>query len=72
MTTPPTYTFGAVTLTADECRALHALIDILSGGNAQDAFTWDGTEDPADAQARACAKVYKAAGFKVPKELKGV
>jgi hypothetical protein len=62
----------AVTLTAEECRAAYGLIDELSGGNAANVFAWDGTDDPADALHRAVAKLFAAAGVRVPDELKDV
>ena len=55
-----------ITLTAEECKALHELIDQLSGGNPENVFAWDGTDDLADATTRAAAKVFMAAGRDVP------
>lgn len=55
-----------LTLTAAECRALYDLIDMLSGGNANGVF---GEEMPGgldDDTSRACAKVFAAAGRRVP------
>ena len=53
-----------VTLTAEECRALHGLIDQLSGGNAIDVF---GDEAAGlDVTGEACAKVFGVAGMGMP------
>lgn len=59
-----------ITLTAQECAALHDLIYCLSGGNPEYAFDWDGPNDPRDPGLAACAKVYHAAGRRIPDDLR--
>lgn len=60
---------ASITLTPAECRALHELIAMLSGGNPENVFDWEGHDDPADVQVRAVTKVYMAAGERVPYHL---
>ncbi len=55
-----------VTLTEDECKAVHEMIDMLSGCNPENVFAWDGTDDPSDPQTSAFVKIYKAVGQRVP------
>ena len=55
-----------VTLTAAECKALYRLISDVSGHNPEYVFSWDGTDDPHDPMTAACAKIYRAAGARVP------
>jgi len=59
-----------ITLTVEECKALYELIDSLSGCNAGNVFGWDGSDDLSDPTTSACAKVFRAAGKEVPKELR--
>jgi hypothetical protein len=58
-----------VTLTEAECKALHDLIGQLAGGNPENVFAWDGTDDAADPTTAACVKVYRAAGKSIPEGL---
>lgn len=53
------------TLTAGECMALYQLIDMASGGNADDAWG-SGPHDPRDLLESALVKVYGTAGRSVP------
>lgn len=59
----------SVTLNTEECKAIHELIDQLSGGNPENAFSHDGDNDPTCSMMSACAKVYNAAGRSIPEEL---
>jgi len=54
-----------VTLSTEECKAIHELIDQLSGGNPESVFTWedDSLHDPICA---ACVKIYREAGEPTP------
>ncbi len=53
-------------LDVEEAKALHELIDQLSGWNAANVFAWDGTDDLADPGISACAKIFEAAGQRTP------
>jgi hypothetical protein len=55
-----------VTLNEDECKAIHDMISMLSGGNPENVFAWDGSDEPSDPATSAFVKVYRAAGQKVP------
>ena len=59
-----------ITLTTEECKAIHELIGMLSGDNPEYAFAWDGTDDMSDPQTSACFKIYTEAGRNVPDNLK--
>jgi hypothetical protein len=59
-----------VTLSEAECKALFDLISDLSGHNPENVFAWNGADDPKDPQCSACAKVYQAAGRRVPDNLR--
>jgi hypothetical protein len=59
-----------VTLTGAECEALFDLISDLSGHNPENVFAWNGADDPTDPLCSACAKVYQAAGRRVPDNLR--
>lgn len=61
-----------ITLTTEECKAIHNLIAQLTGGNPENVFDWDGPNDRADPYMTALAKIYLAAGADVPDNLKGV
>lgn len=61
-----------VTLTTEECKAIYELMGDLSGCNPEYVFAWDGTDDPNCVITRAAAKLYKAAGKRIPKEMEEV
>lgn len=54
--------------TTEECQELYFLLDSLSGGNAENVFAWDGTDDPSDPGISAAVKLFKACGRSVPEE----
>lgn len=56
-----------VAFTRQEANAIYDLIDSLSGGNPENGFANDGTDDPENAYTRALAKLFLATGHKVPK-----
>lgn len=58
-----------ITLNEAEARAVFDLIDGLSGGSPENAFAWDGTDDPSDPTTRAMVKIFKACGRAVPENL---
>lgn len=58
-----------ITLTHEEAEAIHELIGILSGGNPENVFSWDGKDSMADPTTSACVKIYAAIGQKVPDNL---
>lgn len=55
-----------IILTENECKALHGLIDGMSGGNPENVFAWDGTDDMNEPVIAAAAKIYQNAGEKTP------
>ena len=61
-----------IQLTEEECRAVYRLIDELSGGNADNAFNWEGHDSPNEPHDRALAKIFHAAGKAIPSQLEGV
>jgi len=64
-----------ITLTEEECKAVHELISSLSGGNPEYcflAFVTGEVDNPTDPGNRACAKIYECAGAQVPDNLKGL
>lgn len=61
-----------ITLTTEECKALHGLIGSLSGHSPESAFAWDGSDDAKDPTTRALVKVYRAAGALVPDSVRFV
>lgn len=56
-------------LTAEECKALYALLDEMSGDNADACFSRDGTDTLTDPTTSALVKVFRAAGEEVPEGL---
>ena len=59
-----------ITLTKEECEAVHEMISMLSGCNPENVFAWDGTDSNEDTTTRAFAKIYKMAGANVPDSCK--
>jgi hypothetical protein len=59
----------AVTLSKEECAAIHELIGQLSGHNPENVFSHDGDNDPNEPMMSACAKIYNASGHSIPEEL---
>jgi len=55
-----------LSLTREEAKAVHEIIDQLSGGNPQNVFAWDGTDNLENPTTRAMAKIYLMAGEKIP------
>mgnify|MGYP001615456865 FL=1 len=60
-----------ITLTREECEALYDLIDQLSGGNPENVFAWDGTDDLSRPCISAAVKLFTAAAEDVPENLVG-
>lgn len=58
-----------VRLTQEECEAIFETLDILSGGNADSCFGWDGTDDPTDPSVSGFAKIWAALDREIPEEL---
>lgn len=58
-----------IEFTLEECKALYETIDNLSGGNAENAFRWDGSDSKDTPHSTAHAKLFKACGQDIPKEL---
>lgn len=54
------------TLTTAEMCALYDLIAELTGGNPENVFAWDGTDDIAEPRISAMVKVFRANGRSVP------
>lgn len=61
-----------VVLTDSEAASIVGIIGMLSGGNAENVFAWDGSDDPSDPGISGPAKLYKAAGDKVPATCEGL
>lgn len=59
-----------IQLTNEECGALYDLINDLSGGNAENVFTWDEPNDLSHPWVSACAKVFVEADRAIPDNLK--
>jgi len=59
-----------VILNKKEAEAVVELLDQLSGGNPENVFAWDGSDDLADATTSAVYKLFKACGKNVPANLK--
>jgi hypothetical protein len=60
-------------LSIQECRAIYELIDMLSGGNAENVFSdnlWDGESLPLTNEDIAFGKLYCYLGKEVPKRVK--
>lgn len=57
-------------MTEAEMKALYDLIEQLSGGNAENVFAWDGSDDASDPTTSACVKLFKAKGVRLPDNLK--
>ncbi len=64
-----------ITLTRQECEAVHETIGYLSGHNPEYVFSHFSVgepDDPADPTARAFAKIYRCAGEQVPPNLREI
>ena len=61
-----------VAFTLEEAEAIYDLICNLSGGNPEYAFGWGSGDTLDNVHDRACAKLYKACGKRVPKSCEGV
>lgn len=59
----------SVTFTYEEINAIYDLIDELSGGNASNAFSWDGKDSLEDENTSAMCKIFKTLGRSIPKNL---
>jgi hypothetical protein len=55
-----------VTFTKDEVKEIYEWIDAMSGGNPENGFMWDGTDDPKHPQISALVKVFKCIGRRIP------
>lgn len=60
----------SISFTKDEVGEIFSLIDSLSGGNASDAFMWDGSDDPTCPSVSALVKLYKCVGHRIPESCK--
>lgn len=55
-----------ITLTTEECKAIHEMIVFLSDNNPETVFLWDGTDDPKEPITSAFVKIYREIGADVP------
>lgn len=56
-------------LTLAEAKAVYELIDQLSGGNPENVFAWDGSDDWESPLTRAMVKLFRECKRKVPANL---
>lgn len=61
-----------VSLTREECEAIHDLINMLSGDNARHTFNWEGDDDPADPMTSGPAKIFMGCGRDVPDQCRNI
>lgn len=61
---------NGIILSTAECTALFETLEQLTGGNPENVFAWDGSDDPDDPTTSAWAKVFVAAGRSVPTVLR--
>jgi len=58
-----------ITFTKGECEIILTIISQLSDGYPENIFAWDGTDSIRDSIIYVAAKLYRAAGERVPKEV---
>ena len=58
-----------ITLNKAEAEAVFELIDQMSGGNPENGFSWDGTDDMSNPTTSALFKIFKECGRNVPENL---
>lgn len=63
------YLDGNVTFTKEEVAAIYELIGQLSGHNPENAFAWDGTDDPKSPYTSALVKLFRSVGRTIPENL---
>ena len=64
-----------VSLSKEECEAVHEMIGMLSGHNPEYVFSYFSSgeeDDPEDPASTAFAKIYSAAGASIPPNLREV
>jgi len=66
----PVKTNNEVSFTLEECKSLYDFLDMLSGGNPENIFAWDGTDSMEDVSTRTAYKLFTALGRRVPENLK--
>ena len=65
----------SITLTEEECRAIHDMIGMMNGQNPEyvfSAFSTGEPDDPNDPYVSGFAKIYECAGQTVPDNMKGL
>lgn len=58
-----------IKLTKAECQSVYNVIGMLSGGNPENVFAWNGEDSISDAEVSAFAKIFHAIGERVPDNL---
>lgn len=59
-----------IQFTKEEVSAIYDTIDELSGGNAENVFSWDGENDPDDPAISSMVKIFKTLRRDIPEDLK--
>jgi hypothetical protein len=58
-----------VSFTKEEVKEIYNFVDSMSGGNPENGFAWDGTDDINDPTTSALVKIFKSVGRKIPENL---
>lgn len=58
-----------VTFTAEEVKEIYNFVNAMSGGNPENGFAWDGTDDISDPTTSALVKIFKSVGREIPENL---
>jgi hypothetical protein len=59
----------SVTFTAEEVKEIYNFVDAMSGGNPENGFAWDGTDDINEPVTSALVKIFKSVGREIPENL---